>query len=257
MIYRINNKYLEIINEIEEFDELVFNRLLQFDIVENQITKNYIKFKKNKVEIKIDEQEVILNNKAEKTDIYPIIMNVISKIIDDENNILMHSVVVSKKDEGYLIIGEFGKGKTTLAKEFERVGYEINSSDQTWLKILDENLYQEKGSVYGRYEGKPEKIDKNKTIKQVKIKKIIRIMGICDNGDVSIKKIDNYYYKVKNLFYSCNWHSIVPIFTDKVNLFGLKTVTEQFLIKLAKTNIEYIDIRGDKKKIVKQIGDIL
>ena len=257
MIYKINNEYLEIINEIKEFDELIFNRLLQFDIVKNQPTKNYIKFRKNKVEIKIDEEYIILNNKVEKTDIYPIIMNAISKIIDDENNILMHSVVVSKEKEGYLIIGEFGKGKTTLAKEFEKKGYEINSSDQTWLKILDGKLYQEKGSIYGKYEGKPEKINKNKTIKQVRIKKIIRIMGICDNGDVSIKKIDNYHYKVKNLFHSCNWHSSVPLFTDAANLFQLKKSTEQFLIKLAKTNIEYIDIRGDKKEIVKQIGDML
>ena len=257
MIYKINNKNLEVISEIKEFDELIFNRLLQFDIINNKSVENYIKFEKNKVEIKVDEEKFELNNKVEKTDIYPIIMNVISKIIDDESNILMHSVVVSKENEGYLIIGEFGKGKTTLAKEFEKNGYEINSSDQTWLKIADGKLYQEKGSAYGRFEEKPEIIYKNRTIKRVNIKKIIRIMGICDNGDVSIKQIDNYYYRVKNLFHSCNWHSSVPIFTDEVNLFQLKNITEQFLIKLAKTDIEYIDIRGDKKKIVKQIGDML
>ena len=56
MIYKINNKNLEVISEIKEFDELIFNRLLQFDIINNKSVENYIKFEKNKVEIKVDEE---------------------------------------------------------------------------------------------------------------------------------------------------------------------------------------------------------
>ena len=116
MIYKIKNLFLLVENQISEFDDIIYGRFSQFE-QENEIkTDNYLKFNINDVQIKINGQEKILNSKIIKTDIYTIINNVISYIINDENNIYMHSVVVSNSKQGILIIGNFGQGKTTLAK---------------------------------------------------------------------------------------------------------------------------------------------
>ena len=148
MIYKIKNLFLLVENQISEFDDIIYGRFSQFE-QENEIkTDNYLKFNTNDVQIKINGQEKVLNSKIIKTDIYTIINNVISYIINDENNIYMHSVVVSNSKQGILIIGNFGQGKTTLANEFLKYGYKINSSDQTWLEIKDLQLNQVLGSRF-------------------------------------------------------------------------------------------------------------
>ena len=87
MIYKIKNLFLLVENQISEFDDIIYGRFSQFE-QENEIkTDNYLKFNINDVQIKINGQEKILNSKIIKTDIYTIINNVISYIINDENNI--------------------------------------------------------------------------------------------------------------------------------------------------------------------------
>ena len=120
MIYKIKNELLEVINECKEYDEYIFKRFGQFEIITEEFTNNFLKFKTDSVEINLKGTYKILKNRIIKTDIYPIINNIIAYLINDENNILMHSIVVSKQGKGVLIVGEFGQGKSTLAKEFEK-----------------------------------------------------------------------------------------------------------------------------------------
>ena len=120
MIYEIKGKYLEVLNEVKEYGEIIFGRFSQFEIVENKVTNNSLVFKEASVEINLDGNRKVLKNKIVKTDIYPIINNVIAYLVNDGNNIYMHSIVVSKNNIGILIVGNFGQGKTTLAEEFKK-----------------------------------------------------------------------------------------------------------------------------------------
>ena len=154
MIYKIKDEYLEVINYCNEYDEYIFKRFSQFEIVTNKEINNYLRFNETSVEININGDYKILKNRIVKTDIYPIINNVIAYIINDKSNMFVHSLVVSKGNNGILIIGEFGQGKSTFAKEFVNNGYEINSTDQTWLKFKENDLYQELGSSFDIENGK-------------------------------------------------------------------------------------------------------
>ena len=256
MIYKIKNELLEVINECKEYDEYIFKRFGQFEIITEEFTNNFLKFKTDSVEINLKGTYKILKNRIIKTDIYPIINNIIAYLINDENNILMHSIVVSKQGKGVLIVGEFGQGKSTLAKEFENNGYEINSTDQTWLEVRKGKIYQKIGSNFDIKDGKIEILSREKVLKNIQIKRIMRITGICDNGNVSLDETNNKYYAIKNLSYFCNWSYLVPIFTDDIELYNTTLYTKQFLSKIIDAKIQVFDVRGDKKKIVKEFEEL-
>lgn len=256
MIYKIKNELLEVINRCKEYDEYIFKRFGQFETVTGKSTNNYLKFNINSVEINLMGNKKILNNRIIKTDIYPIINNVIAYLINDENNMLMHSIVVSKLDKGILIVGEFGQGKSTLAKEFENNGYEINSTDQTWLECKNGMIFQKLGSSFDIDEGKIKILKQGKNFKNIKIERIIRIIGLCDNGNTKININNNQYYIIKNLAPFCYWNYMMPIFTDDIELYNTNISTKKFLNKIIESKIINIDVRGDKKEILKELGEI-
>ena len=247
MIYKIKNLFLLVENQISEFDDIIYGRFSQFE-QENEIkTDNYLKFNINDIQIKINGQKKILNSKIIKTDIYTIINNVISYIINDENNIYMHSVVVSNSKQGILIIGNFGQGKTTLANEFLKYG----SSDQTWLEIKDLQLNQVLGSRFYRENDNIKFLDNTDIKQKVRIDKIIRIVGLCDNGNTSINEQNNFYYKIKQISDYCNWTNIAPIFTDNVYLYDIQKFTKTFLSQIS--NIKLYNVRGNKYEIIQKL----
>lgn len=256
MIYKIKEKFLEVSNEIKELDEYIYGRFSQFEKISKKETTNYLKFRENSVEILLDGNSKILNNRIIKTDIYPIVNNVIAYLINDSNNIFIHGIVVSKNDKGILIVGDFGQGKSTLAREFEKNGFETNSTDQTWLEKRNDGIYMNLGSSFDIDNGKIKMLHKEKVLKNIEIKQIIRITGICDNGNVSLDETTNKYYVIKNLSYFCNWSYSIPIFTDDVVLYNITLYTKKFLKKIIDTKIQVFDARGDKRKIVKELGEL-
>ncbi len=254
MTYEINGNLLEVTNEIRKYDKLIYGRFSQFEENNNGYAKNYIKFKKNSVDIYAKGKYKFIKNKIIKTDIYPIINNLISYLINDDNNAFIHGITISNKvtNKGFLIVGDFGQGKTTLSDEFEKEGYEINSTDQTWLEIRNNSIYQKLGSSFDIKNDNVLFLDKNKIKKEIKIERIIRIVGLCDNGDVSFKENKNKFHIIKNLSYFCNWNYIMPIFTDDVELFNSTKNVKKFMNKLAKTETMLFDVRGDRQNIVKK-----
>ena len=254
MIYRIKNIFLLVENEISEYDEIIYGRFSQFNKKSNIKVDNYLKFKKNEVNIKIKGKEIKLKAKIIKTDIYVIINNVISYIINDEYNIYMHSVVVANsKKKGILIIGNFGQGKTTLANEFIKYGYRIHSSDQTWLKINKRKIKQVLGSRFYYEDSKIKFLNKKDVKEKIEIDKIIRIVGLANNSDTIINEEKNINYKVKQASDYCNWTNISVIFTDDVNLYNVQKFTKDFLLKIL--DIKFYNVRGDKCEIVNKIKE--
>ena len=256
MIYKIKDEYLEVINYCNEYDEYIFKRFSQFEIVTNKEINNYLRFNETSVEININGDYKILKNRIVKTDIYPIINNAIAYIINDKSNMVVHSLVVSKENNGILIIGEFGQGKSTLAKEFVNNGYEINSTDQTWLKFKENDLYQELGSSFDIENGKIKTLETKQYKKEIKINKIIRIVGLCNEGKTQIDINNNKYYIVKNIAPFCYWSYMMPLFTDDVELYNTNTFVKSFLSKIDESKILNFEVRGDKREIIKKLEEI-
>lgn len=256
MIYKIKDEYLEVINYCNEYEEYIFKRFSQFEIVTNKEINNYLRFNETSVEININGDYKILKNRIVKTDIYPIINNVIAYIINDKSNMFVHSLVVSKGNNGILIIGEFGQGKSTLAKEFVNNGYEINSTDQTWLKFKENDLYQELGSSFDIENGKIKTLETKQYKKEIKINKIIRIVGLCNEGKTQIDINNNKYYIVKNIAPFCYWSYMMPLFTDDVELYNTNTFVKSFLSKIDESKILNFEVRGDKREIIKKLEEI-
>ena len=165
----------------------------------------------------------------------------------------MHSVLISKKGKGIFILGDFGHGKSTLSREFIRNGFELNSTDQTWISIKNNRLFNELGSSFDIVNGK---IEYNKNFdKKIEITKIIRIVGLCENGDTNIELNNNRYYNIKNLAQFCNWNYVMPVFTDDIELYNTNKYVKEFLNNLTNLPIEILDVRGNKEEIYKQLGD--
>ncbi|MCI8444365.1 MAG: hypothetical protein HFJ37_04295 [Clostridia bacterium] len=255
MIYEIKGQFIEVENEIEELKEYIFGRFSQFAKVEKENAENFLKFKKDKVEIKINNNYKILNSKIVKTDIYPIINNVISYLINDSCNVFIHGTIVSKENKAILIVGDFGQGKSTLAEEFIKYDYEMNSTDQTWLEIKNDGLYQKVGSIFDIKQGKIKMINTKNAFKNILITKILRIVGICDNGNTILEECKNEFHIIKNLFSHCNWSYTMPLFTDDIELYNTNKNIKEFLRKIINMDIQVINVRGDKSKIFQELGE--
>lgn len=252
MTYKIKDVLLEVTNSIKEFDDIIFGRFSQFEKQLNISTENYLKINFNSIEINIKNEKKIINSRIIKTDIYTIINNVISKIINDEKNIYMHSVVVSNEQNGILLIGNFGSGKSVLANEFSKRGYVINSTDQTWLKIGENgNLLQVLGSRLYFEKNKIKFIDKSDSQSQIILNKILRIVGLCENGNTYVEESVNEYHKVKQISDYCNWSNSTPLFTKDVELYNIKEFTKDFLLQIK--SVSLFNIRGDKTNIVSKV----
>ena len=250
MIYQIKDIYLEVICDIKDFEELVYGRFSQFKKTNLNYSNNYLKISEKKIEINVKDNKKEMMGKIFKTDLYTIINNVISYIINDDNNLYIHSVVVSKRNKAILIIGDFGQGKTTLANEFLKYGFTINSTDQTWLEICGNKLIQRLGSRFYMENNNIRFIDNKNSMKNIRIDKIIRIVGLCDNGEFSMNTPKNMFYKVKQISNYASWSMISPLFTDNIELYNIKENIKSFLLKLDK--IPLYNVRGDKKEIAKR-----
>lgn len=255
MIYEINGYLLSVENDLLEFNDLIYGRFSQFSIIKDKIIKkeNYLKFGTDCVDICLKNKIIKLKKRVIKTDLYTIINNVIAYLINDNENMFIHSVVVSKEDKGIMILGGCGQGKSTLAYEMEKKGYRIVSTDQTWLTIKKNKLIKKIGSRFYLEENKTNFIDKELSDKEINIQKIIRIVGVCDNGIFSYTIDDDIYHNVKNLSVYTDWNYNVPIFTDEKKLYDSTQYTKKFLERVCLLKIPIINIRGDKKIISEKI----
>ena len=117
-------------------------------------------------------------------------------------------------------------------------------------------IYQKLGSSFDIENGKIKILEQDKNLKNIKIEKIVRIVGLCDNGNTQININNNQYYIIRNLAPFCYWNYMMPIFTDNVELYNTNIFTKKFLKKITETKIVNIDVRGDKAEILKELGEI-
>lgn len=241
MKIRAKNHIIEIISEFE----IVYQRLKHFPITSEK-TNNKILINKNLIDIIIDNYHFEIEENIKTTDIYPIINNIISYCINDSDNVYIHSVVLSKNNKGYLLLGDFGSGKTTFADMLLKLGYKINSSDQTWLNKTNMVL----GSCFNKNNDKIDFIKEEDYRQNVEIEKILILKPSIDNK-LKIDKIENKNYYIKNLFKYCNWHYDMPLMTKYIKLID---TGEKILKYLNELSIDLYVVRGNGYEIMEALN---
>ena len=232
---------------VESTFDIVYYRLKQFEVEEKQ-TDHRIIITDHLIDISVLDYALKIEKKISSTDIYPILNNMIAYFINDEDNLYIHSVVISKNNKGILLLGDFKSGKTTLAEEASRFGYEMNSADQTW--ITRERMIL--GSSFNKRFDEVSFLSQKKIHKHVKIEKILILRGLSTHGDFRMEKIDRKEYYLKNIFKYCNWHYDMPLLTEYRKL---KDTGEKILKFLQRLDIDAYFICGDERKAMEVICD--
>lgn len=254
MIYKINEKYLLFECEIDEYKKNIQEKLSMFANVNafNINTKNInrIIITKKFTKIIINAETYVVNGYLEKTDVYPIIYHCISKIINNKENLLIHSTLISKNNDGILFLGNFGQGKTMLANFLQFNGYDINSADQTWIAICDNKLISKRGSRQLIYDNDNKLLPIDKTTKKIHIKEIVLLYGLCESGKYFEKNIEVESHFIKNIFQYSSWHSSIPLMTNNEFLRNSNEDTMHFLKKVWSNKIPLKVIKGSLENIL-------
>jgi len=252
-IYDIERNTLYIYCEVPEYINIIKKRMTMFVESSTKKSNNYIKIYSDKTIYKINNYECTIQGKIIQTDLYPLFFNVISRIVNDEYNMLLHSAVLCYNNIGILLVGDFGGGKTTLCAEAIKHDMKILSTDQTILSFENDILEFKHGSKYMKVCNNDDFIINN-IDNNIKIKLIVNLIGLCDNGTLLFKLIDNKYHTTKILFKHLTWHSDIPLFTDDSILFIDRIKIKKWLNKI---NIPLYNIRGDIKEIIRRIKEII
>lgn len=206
------------------------------------------------VQIIVKGQSFFFDIEVTKRDMYQIFYFYIYFCKKSRCRAFIHSSIVSKNNESLLILGEFGSGKTTLALELEKNGYEINSSDHSLLEFFDNQLVFLFGTKKLSYNGKIKYLSDFAINKKLPIGFIYIIVGMCDNGLVSIKEITDDFRKEQKIWKYATWVYTTPLKNHSKNIYlQLNTDISEFVKKITKTNIRIFECRGDVKELVKAI----
>lgn len=255
-IYLIKNSKLEVSCDDVKLSNRLKNWLNIFEVIKADKKKiiNSINIKNGKIRVVVNNDE-LLNSYLETTDLYPIVMNMLANLIDDNDNILLHSTVISKDGYGILLLGTFGVGKTYLSLVAEQNGYIINSADFSWFKIKGNELILIKGSNYLKYDNDERFLSKKYINSHIVIKCIVFLDGMCDGNNSVFEKMFNNNYIMRKTFPFANWHSSIPLISDNINLPLNNVNIKECLLKFIDKNQNFISFRGDSNKLISIIND--
>lgn len=245
-MYYINNLNLVINNLNAEFDEFFSERCLEKKN-EQLNYSNEIIIKKD-ITLKTENTKEVYKN-VSRSSLFQIYNNLLGSLINDKNNLYIHSTLISKNNKGILILGNFGQGKTYLANYAKEKGFKINSSDQTWLQWHKDKLILKLGSSFVKEKDYKYNLEKDEIIKPIEIVKIVIIYGLCDNGTFKETILENTEHIYKRIFPFANWHYAIPL----INGGKLRNTSDEiskFLKHLIESKVVVSTIRGDKKEII-------
>ena len=252
--YIIGNNILSIICDNVEIYQRLNKWLITFKTIDIEQKSNLLVINKSVIRLILNNKE-ILNIKLESTDLYPIVMNAISNLINNDNNIVLHSSVISKNGYGILILGTFGSGKTNLSLAAEKRGYKINSADFSWLTVQSQKKKKEKGSCYLKYGSKERFLSDKDCNSKINIKMVIYLIGACDGDKFKADKVENYKHIIKRIFPFANWHSSMPLIGENIELPINNMYIKTFLMNFSKLDIDFLLVRGDSNKLISMIDD--
>lgn len=248
-VIKLENGNLLVECNISEYEDLIANRLLMFDEAKNY--NNYIIINNTETKYKLFDKIHIIDGQIKHTDLYQLINNIISNIINDENNLYIHSAVIYKNGNAILLLGDFKTGKTKLCIEAERKGFEILSADQTWIKYND-GLYVNRGSIYMFMNHGYRILDSK--VKNARITKIVLLLGLSNQKSVNVYDENNKYIKIKNITKFATWSTNNVLMTNQDELYLNKKIIHSFIKKI---EIPIYYVLGNESSIIKYMEENL
>lgn len=249
--YRIKEKQSLLINcEISEYNDIIMKRLSMFEKIDTKNINNYIYITENKTCYLLKNKEYVINGKLKHTDLYQLINNIVSNIINDSNNLYLHSSVVAKNNSGMLILGDFNSGKTTLSIKLRQKGYQILSADQTWIENSNDKIIMKLGSKYMEYNSTYEILDSKNDICVIKYV-IFLSNSIGKKSNFYIE--NNKYRNIKSITKYATWSISNVLMTDYFELNLDKVKIQKFVEKI---NIPIICVCGDIGGIIEVLEGI-
>lgn len=255
-LFKICDKTLVINNYVTELNERIEEMIMTFPKSKDKTVFASLSILSNHIKLKYDKKHVVINIKPCNRDIYQIFYFFIYNCFLTEKQSFIHSTVVSKNNNAYLILGTFGAGKTTLSLTLQKMGYEINSADHSLIEIKNNNIYLKYGTMRMKYNGKNSYLPYQNISKEIKIKKIIYLIGLCEKGIYTETYLNDSIRKAKKIYSSVTW-----VYTNP-----LVNYTNQLLNYISPTHIEFIEnlsnsfcpmsvVRGDAKQVAKKLDD--
>lgn len=241
---------LLVICEVLEYDNIIMKRLSMFKKTNDININNYIHIYEDKTCYSLKNKKYVVNGKLKHTDLYQLINNIISNIINDSNNLYLHSSVVEKNGNGMLILGDFNSGKTTLSICLQERGYQILSADQTWIENNNNKIVMKLGSKYMEYNSAYEILDSNSDLCSIKcIVLLSNSIGKENNFYIE----NNKYRNIKNITKYATWSTSNVLMTGYFELHLNKVEIQKFVEKI---NIPVICVWGDISGIIKTLEEI-
>ncbi len=241
---------LLVVCEVLEYDDIIMKRLSMFQQINDKNINNYIYIYENKTCYSLKNKKHVINGKLKHTDLYQLINNIISNIINDSDNLYLHSSVVAKNNNGMLILGDFNSGKTTLSISLRERGYQILSADQTWIENNNNKIVMKLGSKYMEHNFTYEILDSNNDLCPIKCI-ILLSNSIGKENDFYIEK--NRYRNIKNITKYATWSTSNVLMTDYFELHLDKVKIQKFVEKI---NTPIICVWGDISSIIKILEGI-
>lgn len=184
------------------------------------------------------------------TDVYPFLYSIIYDAARRVNIIGMHSAVIEKNDVAIGICGGFGAGKSTLALEFAKNGWNIISSDQSFYKIDDGKVFFQTGTVYMKYNDEEYFLPKV-TNSHYEIDKMIVIKGVAENGDLKVDELSSQRLH-RELWNELIWPwSTLICNYSRIEDYNVEINQRHVIDFLNRINVNADLVRGDSGTIVK------
>ncbi len=250
----ILNQVITIVNKSEELDEKLFSMISSYPECIKKSDSYILTINKHSFFIKLDKKLYNFRITLSKRDVYQIFYLFISLVANELGSCLIHSSFVSSNNNGILIVGNYGSGKTTLSNLFSKNGFEINSADRSIISCKNNNLTFLQGSKKIEYENKTLYLEKKLTTKEIKIKMVVFLEGVDKGGKLIINELDDSIRIKKRIFTAQTNVYFSPLTNTNKTLFEL--VPENlFLISnnISFCNNKFYTVRGDPKKIIKFI----
>ena len=255
MNFNLYNTLIELYISNEDFYNIslkIFSSL--FEVTSINSSKNFDKIIISEINNNIiikSVKEIYTIQKIKTTDLYPILYGIIYNCMVKQGKMCVHSSVVTNLEKSFLLLGDFGSGKTFLCKTFEEFNWNIISADQTIIEYQDTDLYMLVGSNFLKQNNQYCWInDSNIRIKR-KIDGIIILRGMAEGGKIKIENIQNFNGKVRKFAYSVMWPFITPLTNETIFTYNYIQYCNA-ISKVLKNimSVPVFHIRGDAYKCV-------